>query len=132
MKRTSHAMSTLLILMFLLFCSDSLLAKGLKGNLEANELDFIDNTLIPILIKSNLCVKAKGDCKVDHIFCLSNDSLACDVYGISDKKVIMEIFTAMLNSGLDVSSFKFWKNKFHKTSSFEKPLLEYKNRTGGK
>jgi hypothetical protein len=104
-------------------------AKGLKGNLEANELGWVQNVFIPILRKSNLCTNEMGDCRVDHIICWSGETLSCDVYGISDERVIKEIFLAMLNSDLKVSSFNFWKNRYHETSLFERPLLAYTNRS---
>jgi len=132
MKKTSHAIWKLLLLPVLALCMDLSWAKGMKGNLEANEIAFMENTFIPILLKENLCTKATGDCKEDHIICWSGDSLSCDVYGISDRGVIKEVFLAMLNSGLNVSSFNFWKSKYHKTSPFEKPLLSYRDRTSGK
>jgi hypothetical protein len=124
---------TLLFLLTLLFFGVSpIWAKGMKGNLEKEELDFIDYTFIPILIKTNICVNATGDCKNYHITCVSHDSLSCDVYGIADEKVIKEIFSAVLHSGLNVSSFTFWRSKYHKTSLFEKPLLQFIDRTGRK
>jgi len=101
----------------------------MKGNLEENEINFVENTFIPILIKSNLCVKATGDCRGGHIYCMSFDSLKCDVYGITNGKVANEIFLAMLNSGLNVSRFNIWKSKYHETGWFEKPLVRYENRT---
>jgi hypothetical protein len=132
MKKPSQSLSNLLLLTLLALCMNLSWAKGMKGNLEANEIAFMENTFIPILLKENLCTKATGDCKEDHILCWSGDSLSCDVYGISDSGVIKEIFLAMLNSELNVSSLNFWKSKYHKTSTFEKPLLTYRDRTGGK
>ncbi len=102
----------------------------MKGNLDDQELNFINHTFIPILIKSNICVKATGDCKDYYIVCASHDSLSCNVYGIADKNVIKEIFLAMLQSGLNVSSFTFWRSKYHETAIFEKPLLQFIDRTG--
>lgn len=124
----------LFLLMTLLTCTNLVWGKGnLKGNLDENELDFIRNTIFPILIKSNLCTSTTGDC-VQHEFfiCFSAESLSCNVYGISDEKIIKEIFLAVLNSGLKVSSFTFWKSRYHETSLFEKPILEFVDRTGGK
>lgn len=121
---TARAMAVIALLL----CMGSASAGGLKGNLEPNELAWIQNTFIPILKKSDLCTNAQGDCRVDHIICTSRETLSCDVYGISDKNIINEIFAAMLNSGLNVSSFNFWKSRYHQTSLFERPLLEYSNR----
>lgn len=123
---------TLFLAALLFFYASSIWAKGMKGNLEKEELDFIGHTFIPILIKNNICVKATGDCRHDYILCMSLDSLSCDVYGISDEKVIKEIFLAVLNSGLRVSSFTFWRSKYHETSLFEKPLLKFIDHSGGK
>ena len=121
-----------LVVLALSLCMASVCAKGLKGSLEPNELEWFYNSFIPILKKHNLCTNVAGDCKADHIICMSHETLSCDVYGISDEKVIREIFLAMLNSDLNVSSFKFWKSKYHETSLFERPLLEYSNRTAAK
>lgn len=132
MKNTFPAISKLLLLTVLALSMDLSLAKGMKGNLEANEIAFMENTITPILMRANICTKATGDCRVDHIICWSGDSLSCDVYGISDSSFIKEIFLAMLNSGLNVSSLNFWKSKYHKKSLLEKPLLSYRDRTGGK
>jgi hypothetical protein len=133
MKNKFSAMPLPLLLAFLLLCANPAWAKGMKGNLEDNEINFIENTFIPILLKANLCTRATGDCRdIGRITCFSGDSLSCNVYGISDEKVIKEILLAMLNSGLNVSSFTFWKSKYHETSLFERPLLKYVDRTGGK
>ena len=132
MNKPSKSLMNLLLLTLLTLCMNLSWAKGMKGNLEANEIAFMENTFIPILLKANLCTKATGDCKDDHIICWSGDSLSCDIYGISDSVVIKEILLAMLNSGLSVSSFNFWKSKYHNKSAFEKPLLSYQDRTVGK
>jgi hypothetical protein len=105
----------------------------MKGNLDEEELNFIQHVFYPILIKSNLCVSATGDCVGhDYIKCSSHDSLACEVYGIANEKVIREIFLAVLSSELNVSSFTFWRSRYHETSLFEKPLLKFVDHTGGK
>lgn len=104
-----------------------------KGILDKDEIYFLTNTLFPILIKSKLCVSATGDCIGDnYILCLSDVALRCDVYGITDEKVIKEILLAVLNSGLKTSSFTFWRSNHQYKSLFEKPLLEFIDRTGGK
>lgn len=126
------ALTLLLVLPFL--CVSSSWAKGnSKGSLDSEEIYFIKNTLFPILIKARLCVSAEKDCSNDDNFiCLSHDALACDAYGIADEKVIKEILLAVLNSGLKIESFKFWRTKYHEISFFEKPLLEFIDRTGRK
>lgn len=123
---------TLFLAALLFFYTSSIWAKGMKGNLEKEELDFIDYTFIPILIKNNVCVKATGDCRHDYILCMSLDSFSCDVYGITDEKAIKEVFLAVLNSRLNVSSFTFWRSKYHETSLLEKPLLKFIDHTRGK
>jgi hypothetical protein len=107
-------------------------AKGLKGNLEKEEIDFIEKTFYPILIEANICKSVHRDCGDDYIKCMSFDTLKCSVYGITDETVIKKIFLAMVNSGLRISSFTFWRSRYHQTSIFEKPLLEYIDRTGDK
>jgi hypothetical protein len=105
-----------------------------KGSLSGEEIDFIHNKLEPILVKSNLCASV-GKCSGhDYLFCMAHGSgyaLTCDVYGITDDKVIKELFAAFMNSGLRVSSITFWQSKYHKTSLFEKPLMKYVDHTDG-
>jgi len=76
----------LIVLITAIFLTTTAWAKGMKGNMEEDEINFVENTFIPILIKSNLCVKATGDCRGGHVYCMSFDSLGCDVYGIADIK----------------------------------------------
>ncbi|BBI99064.1 hypothetical protein FGKAn22_07570 [Ferrigenium kumadai] len=123
-----------ILLMATLFSVSPVWAKGNpKGILDRDEINFFKNTAYPILIKSKLCVSADKDCYGNQYFvCLSHDALACDAYGITDEKVIKEILTAVINSGLKVSTFKFWRSKYHETTFFEKPLLEFIDRTGEK
>lgn len=126
------ALTLLLVLPFL--CVNSGWAKGnSKGSLDSEEIYFFENTVLPILIKANICHAVRKDCYENGYFiCLSHDALACDAYGIADEKVIKEILLAVLNSGLKVESFKFWRSKYHETTFFEKPLLEFIDRTGRK
>lgn len=103
-----------------------------KGPLDSDVADFSKNTLTPILIREGLC-DSRQDCRDrEYFFCVSWETISCDVYGITDEKLIREIFLAMLNSGLKVGSFTFWRSTFHDKSFFEKPLLHYNNRTRGK
>ena len=122
-----------LLVAFSLFYADPASATGnIKGNLDEKELNFIQNSIFPILVESNLCTSATGDCvRADYIICISTEFLACDIYGIVDMKVIKKILDAMLNSGLNVSRFVFWRSRYHKTGLLEKPLVEYINRVGG-
>lgn len=122
------------LLMALFFSANPVLAKGNpKGILDKDEISLFKNTLLPILIKSKICTSVEKDCYENRYFiCLSHDALSCDAYGITDEKVIKEILIAVINSGLKVSAFKFWRSKYHETTFFEKPLLEFINRIGEK
>jgi hypothetical protein len=108
-------------------CSCPGWAKGLKGNLEPNELAWIQDKFIPILMQSKLCA-SQSDCSHDRIICISAQALTCDVYGIADRRVIREVLLSLLGSDLKVSALRFWKSEYHKTSSRERPLVEYVNR----
>jgi hypothetical protein len=127
-----NALVAILLLTLMLVGISSVWAKGMKGALEKDELDFVYNTFVPILIRSHICVRADGDCLHDYLICASHDSLSCNVYGIADDKVIKEILIAVIHSGLNVSSFTFWRSKYHQTSLREKPLLQYIDRTWSK
>jgi hypothetical protein len=123
------AIARIVLLALVLFAARQGWAKGMKGNLEKEELDFVDQTFIPILIKSNICVKARGDCQHDYLICSSYDTLKCSVYGITDERVIKTIFLAMLNSGLTFSSITFWRSPYHKGKILEKPILRFTDHT---
>ena len=97
-----------------------------------NEIDYFLNVFNPILIKAHICTQVRGDCENDYVICDSEETLSCQVYGITDEKVIRELFMSMLNSGLNVSHFTFYRSRYHEGSIFEKPLLEFIDRTGGK
>ncbi|MFZ2161215.1 MAG: hypothetical protein WAW02_03265 [Sideroxyarcus sp.] len=93
---------------------------------------FSNNILTPILVREGLCSSSQ-DCRNKELFfCISWETISCDVYGISDEKLIKEIFLAMLNSGMKVRNFDIWRSKYREKAFFEKPLLSYINRTGGK
>lgn len=120
------------LLTALLFFASPVLAKGnSKGSLDSEELYFFNDTLLPILVNANICHAVRKDCRNDYILCYSADALSCDVYGIADEKVIKEILIAVLNSKLKVLSFTFWRSSYKKKTFFEKPLLEFIDRTGG-
>lgn len=117
---------------FLLFSATSCWALS-KGALTDKEIAYLDNTFFPILVKAHICKQANGDCiSGQYIICGSDETLSCSVFGITDEKVIKEIFMSMLNSGLKVSSFNFHRSKYHEGSFFEEPLLEFIDRTGDK
>ena len=128
--RKPAALVAILLLILMLVSASSGWTKGMKGTLEKDELDFVNNTFIPILIRSHICIRADGDCLHYYIICASHESLSCDVYGIADEKVIKEILSAVIYSGLNVSSFTFWRSKYHQTTLREKPPLQYIDRTG--
>jgi hypothetical protein len=133
-SRSNKSKVFLLMLSFGLFCSGQIWAIGdMKGNLDKSERAFFNQTLIPILTKSKVCISATGDCLSGNFFiCSSYKTLSCDTYGISDEKTIKEILVAVVNSGLKISRFSFWRSKYHETGAFEKPLIEYVDRTVGK
>ena len=132
----------LTMLMLLLTMATSCWAKGMKGNLESNELDFFYNTVHPILIKANICHVTDGDCvSGDYSTCWSLETLSCDFYGITDEKVIREILIAMLNtekkdSQFRVSSFTFWREKYRDFYMIERlwkrPILKFVDHTDEK
>ena len=103
-----------------------------KGPLDNDVSDFSKNILSPILIREGLCNSRQNCREREYFFCVSWETISCDVYGITDEKLIKEIFLAMLKSGLKVGSFTFWHSTYREKSFFEKPLLHYNDRTGGK
>ena len=122
----------MLVFMLSLFAMNSCWAKGMKGNLEGNEINYFNTTFTSILIKANICKKAGADCENYFVICGSFETLACTVYGITDEKVIKELFISMLNSGLRFSSITFYRSRYHKVSIFERPILDFTDHTGGK
>ena len=126
-----NKLSLPLIALFL-FSTIPCWAVGGKGNLNDNEIAYFNNTFSPILIKDHICTKVYGDCFDKYVFCNSSETLSCAIYGITDKKVVKELFFSMLNSGLNISYIEFYSSKYHETSFFEKPLLQYIDRTGGR
>lgn len=103
-----------------------------KGPLDNDVSNFSQNILFPILIREGLCNSAQNCRQREYFFCVSWETISCDVYGITDEKLIKEIFLAMLKNGLKVGSFTFWHSTYREKSFFEKPLLHYNDRTGGK
>jgi len=117
------------LIVLLLFSSTPCWALS-KGALNDKELDYLFDTFFPILVKAQICTVPHGDCiRGQFIFCNSDETLTCKVYGVADKKVIKELFVSMLNSELNVSRFVFYSSKFQEGSIFEKPLLEFIDRT---
>ena len=120
------------LIALLLFSAYSCWAVGGKGNLSNSEIAYFENTFFPILIKDHICTQVRGDCFDKYVFCNSSETLGCAVYGITDKKIIKELFFSMLNSGLNFSGIEFYSSKYHEKSFFEKPILQYIDRTGDK
>ncbi len=119
----------LFILTLLLFSANSSWA---KGPLDSDVAEFSTNVLTPILVRNGLCNSHQNCREKEYFFCVSWEAVSCGVYGITDERLIKEIFLAVLNSGLKIHSFSFWSSKYQEKSFFEKPLLNYTNRMGDK
>ena len=117
------------LLMLLLFGANMSWA---KGPLDNDVSDFSKNILSPILIREGLCNSRQNCREREFFFCVSWETIGCDVYGITDENLIKEIFMAMLNSGLKVHRFTFWRSTKREKSFFERPILEFSDHTGGK
>jgi hypothetical protein len=99
---------------------------NIKGILDEASINYIQNNIIPILIKAKICTSARGDCiGGDYFECLQSSSLSCDVYGISNENVIKEITSSMRNSGLRIGKVSFWRSTHDKKTIFEKPLSKF-------
>ena len=130
--KTTKAFLLLLLIASPFMCSSQSWALS-KGALTAEELDYFYNTFTPILIKAHICNEIHKDCAgMNNVICNSEETLSCTVYGVTDGKVIKELFMSMLSSGLKVSYFAFMRSKYHEGSFFEKPLLEFYDRTSSK
>lgn len=103
-----------------------------KGPLDGEVSAFYDRTISPILIREDLCSSVQDCVEHRYLLCTSWDALSCNVYGITDERIIKEIFLAMLNSGLRISHLNFWRSKRDDKYFFEKPILEFADHTGGK
>ncbi|MCF8183541.1 MAG: hypothetical protein K9J43_01040 [Polynucleobacter sp.] len=103
-----------------------------KGPLDGDASTFGKQTLSPILIREKLCTSVQDCREREYFFCTSWESISCDLYGITDEKIIKEILLAMLNSGLKASHFRFWLRSHRDKSFFDKPILEFIDHTGGK
>ncbi|HEY3299575.1 MAG TPA: hypothetical protein VGJ90_02290 [Methylophilaceae bacterium] len=102
-------------------------AKGLKGNLEIEETEFLNAKIKPILLKAGICKKLTGDCNTDYIQCISSETLKCQIYGVSNEQAIKEILIEVLNSSLNFSSLTIWRSKWEQKSFFEKPVIQFIN-----
>jgi hypothetical protein len=99
-------------------------ADGMKGGLSPAELAFIQGKVFPVLIEYGYCARASGDCLGDYyVTCLSYKSLACNVWGVTNKRAIFAMTRDVLSSNLRVSRFVFWRSRYKNKGIFEKPLL---------
>jgi hypothetical protein len=99
-------------------------ADGMKGGLSPAELAFIQGKVFPVLIEYGYCARASGDCLGDYyVTCLSYKSLACNVWGVTNRRAIFAITRDVLSSNLRVSRFVFWRSRYKKKGIFERPLL---------
>ena len=124
----------LLTLTLSLLCVSPSWAGG-AGPLHQDASNYFEQTLAPLLIKEKLCV-SENDCgerNKYYFFAVSlSNSIDFYLYGITDERIIKEIILSMLNSGLSISKITFWRSKYNEQSFFEKPLVEFIDRTGGK
>lgn len=123
------ALVTTILLVLILFRENPSWA---KGPLDSEASYFIKYTLSPILIREKLCNSIQDCIERDYFLYTSWNTISCDLYGITDEKIIKEIFLAMLSRGLRVSHFCVWRNTNHDKSFFEKPILEFTDHTGDK
>jgi hypothetical protein len=98
---------------------------GNKGMMDEATINYFENTVDPILINAKLC-QSPNDClRRNYILCVQSNSLACDVYGISDEAVIKEIILSFQKSGLRIKRLTFWRSAHGDKSFFEKPLSQF-------
>ena len=116
-----------LIALFLFDTSTSL--AGESGILSGEAADFIERSVTPILIKAKLCGSTQDCIQHGYIYYGVGDAIHYDVYGLTDEKIIKEIFISMLNSGLRISSITFWRSRYQEKSFFERPILHFTNHT---
>lgn len=117
----------LFLMVGLIFAMNPSWARGMKGSLEGDEINFLDNVIFPRLIKAGICKSVHKDCQRDFIICSSNESLSCSIYGVSDVAVIKEIMIEVVRSDIAISEFKFWKSTYRNKSHLENPLASYSN-----
>jgi len=106
----------------------------MKGVLNDEELAYTENVLGSLLVKAGTCISLK-ECH-NHYYmystCFSHKALSCEIYGITDKKMIMEILQSMINRKLRIRQVTFWRPLDDQNRFFETPLLEFTDHTWGK
>ena len=107
-------------------------ASTAKGPLDGEVASYFKNTLAPLLMAKKLCTSVQDCREHEYFFCTAWTAISCEVYGITDERIVREIFLSVLNSELRVRAITFWASKYHKGSIFEKPLLEFIDHTGDK
>jgi hypothetical protein len=104
---------------------------NMKGLLDTDQFAFVDSDLDPLLIRAGVC-KSVTECDDNYDkynTCVLKDSLSCDIYGISDKKMIMEILNSVVSKGIRIGKMTFWLHRHHETGFFEKPLVVFTDHT---
>jgi hypothetical protein len=107
---------------------------NMKGALADDELAYIENGLYPLLVKAGTC-SSPDECHNNYRkywTCFSHNALSCEIYGVTDKKMIMEILLSMINSKLRIRQVTFWRPLDDQNHFFETPLLEFTDHTWDK
>lgn len=108
------------------------LATQAKGPLDIEVAEFSKTVVTPILVKNGLC-NSRQECREkEYFFCVSWETVSCDVYGITDETVIKEILTAAIGSKTRFHSINFWGLHHSKKSLLDKPIVSYINKMAGK
>lgn len=137
--KSSKTQLFLLTLTLSLLCVSPSWASGGSGEAEY----YFEHTLHPILIKEKLCVSINDCIRLKYASYAISLSGAINFYswGITDERIIKEIFLSLLGSGLRIERITFWRKKkeeftfvedFFEFSFSGKPLLEFIDHTGGK
>jgi len=136
--------SCVLIAVLILFFGASQSFAGTGGGEKIKLLFFARKIINPILNKAGLCrlepydfseemYTPMTDCDKRRHFVGSpngNGDLYLTVYGITDEKIIREIFLAILNSDLRVVNFTVRRGEENATTG--QPILKFTDHTGGK
>lgn len=115
---------TTVLLALTLFIVNQSLA---KGPMDSEASYFIKHTISQIFIREKLCISAQDCIEHNYLLYTAWNSISYDMYGITDEKIIKEIFLAILNSDLKISHFRVWDKSKSNKSFFDKPILEFTN-----
>lgn len=99
-----------------------------KGNLDEATLNYLENNIVPLLIRARLCSSShsRDSCYGNKVmFCMQTNSLSCDLYGMSDENLVREISLSFQNSGLRIQKISFWHSTYDKKSVLEKPISRF-------